>query len=100
MGGPQGDGKWHEFAWHGNISRTTLRIWIDDVLVFERTDMPWAMYGYAAFPNGYYPSNQGVVDNDDDGIGDGDEASSPDLFTDYDDHTVDTAVSNNGKLEC
>jgi hypothetical protein len=97
MGGANGDGVFHEFAGVIDIPNSTLKLWVDDALTLNETAVnfnPITSIGWTA------PSNQNHVDNDNDGIGVGDETGATDGYTDYDDFVVDTNVSNGGKLEC
>lgn len=98
MGGNVSDGLAHEFAVYIDIPTTTIRMWVDDTKVLERTDVNFSCM--SAIPSTtMHTDNQSCPDNDNDGVCSGDYLDADDGYTDFDAIIVDTNVSNNGKLE-
>lgn len=90
------DGNWKEIAIYADIPSTTVKVWVNDSLVFSTTSADFR--SLTAFDQQMYNSNQRHFDSDNDGLGEGVDSAVG--YYDYDDIVVDTAVSNGGKLEC
>jgi hypothetical protein len=89
-GGYTGDGQWHMYEIYLNNQTDTAKVWIDETLIYHRTDIDFEGAGtHPGFQHFVIGSNQGYPDNC---TGDGQCCSG--AYADFD----DIAISNTGYI--